>query len=180
MATASIYDFTSERLGFRNWKDADLTEMLLLNQDSEVMKYFPSTQDRFTTEQFIKRMQTEYSKYNYCYFAVENKSNSEFLGFIGISNQDYGDVLGKFVDIGWRLKRSAWGKGYATEGAKECLTYAKEKLCLTKIFAVAPVINTNSIAVMHKIGMKSVKEFTHPKLIEYPKIKQCMLYEINL
>lgn len=174
------YIFTSERLGFRNWKDSDLDGMLVLNQDSEVMKFFPSIQDKETTQAFIKRMQNEYTNFSYCYFAVELKSNSEFLGFIGISNQDYGEELGKFVDIGWRLKRSAWGKGYATEGAKQCLYFAKEELKLPKIYAVAPAINLNSISVMKKIGMKKVKHFAHPKLIEYPSIKECLLYEINL
>ena len=174
------YIFTSNRLGFRNWEDTDLDKMLALNQDTEVMKFFPSIQDSLATASFIKRMQVEYSEYDYCYFVVELKSNSEFLGFIGISNQDYGDKLGKFVDIGWRLKKSAWGKGYATEGAKQCLIYAKKELRLPKLYAVAPKINLYSISVMKKIGMNKVKEFDHPKLIEYPRIKQCVLYEINL
>lgn len=180
MDTQNRFDFTSERLGFRNWRDEDLEAMLGLNQDPEVMNYFPTLQDADTTLSFIKRMQVEYSKFGYCYFAVEKLSNNEFLGFVGISNQDYGEDLGKFVDIGWRLKKAAWGNGFATEGAKRCLSFAKEKLKMTKIYAVAPKINEASIAVMRKIGMNSVKEFTHPKLIEYPRIKQCMLYEINL
>lgn len=174
------YIFTSQRLGFRNWVDSDLDKMLELNQDEEVMKFFPSLQDQVTTQAFIKRMQIEFSNFNYCYFAVELKSNAEFLGFIGISNQDYGETLGKFVDIGWRLKKTAWGNGFATEGAKQCLIHAKNSLNLSKIYAVAPKINVNSISVMEKIGMQKVKEFTHPKLIDYPSIKQCLLYEINL
>lgn len=180
MSDAKEYDFTSERLGFRNWRDSDIDKMLVLNQDSEVMKFFPSIQDHPTTSGFIKRMQTEYAEFGYCYFAVEEKSSQEFLGFIGISNQDYGPEVGKFVDIGWRLKRSAWGKGYATEGAKQCLIHAKDKFNLAEIFSVAPRINDNSIKVMHKIGMKFVQEFTYQKLIDYPKIKQCVLYKINL
>ena len=174
------YIFTSERLGFRNFEESDLDEMLELNQDPQVMLFFPSVQDKITTKSFIERMQLEYSEYKYCYFAVELKTSSEFLGFIGISNQDYGDELGKFVDVGWRVKQSAWGNGYATEGAKQCLLYAKEELKLPKVYAVAPEINVNSIAVMEKIGMKKVREFEHPKLIDFPDIKDCVLYEINL
>ena len=174
------YLFTSERLGFRNWIDSDLDKMLVLNQDEDVMKFFPSLQDPKTTLAFINRMQDEFSNFNFCYFAAELKSTEEFIGFIGIANQDYGETLGKFVDIGWRLKKTAWGNGYATEGARRCLIYAKKDLNISKIFAVAPKINTNSISVMEKIGMQKVKDFTHPKLIDFPKLKVCLLYEINL
>lgn len=180
MEQESQYDFTSERLGFRNWKDSDLDKMLELNLDPEVMEHFPSTQDRAMTKAFIKRMQDEYKQYRFCYFALELKETQEFIGFIGISNQDYGKKLGKFVDIGWRLKKSVWGNGYATEGAKKCIQYAKEQIGLSEIFSVASKTNVNSIAVMKKIGMKEVTEFTHPKLIDYPHIKRCMLYQINL
>ena len=180
MQNIPTYDFTSERLGFRNWHSSDLDNMFELNQDKEVMKYFPTLQDRETTSTFIQRMQEQYLEYSYCYFAVEKLANKEFLGFIGISNQDYGEELGKFVDIGWRLKQTAWGNGYATEGAKECLKWAKTTIGLTEIYAVAPAINEPSIHVMRKIGMHPVKEFVHPKLLDYNKIKQCVLYQINL
>ncbi len=180
MINPKKYVFTSSRLGFRNWQDDDLNKMLLLNQDEQVMKYFPSIQSKEITAAFINRMKTEYEEYQYCYFAVEEITNQEFLGFIGISNQDYGKDLGKFIDIGWRLRKSAWGKGFATEGAKACLQYSKEVLKLDKIYSVAPKINVPSISVMQKIGMVKVKEFTHPKLIDYPDIKQCVLYEIKL
>ena len=173
------YIFSSSRLGFRNWRDEDLSEMSLLNNDPDVMEHFPSLQDEKTTAAFISRMQTQFNEYQYCYFAVDLIENNEFVGFIGISNQDYGDVLGKFVDIGWRLKKSAWGQGLATEGAKACLKYAKTQFSFNEIYSVATTTNLPSIRVMEKIGMDFQEKFEHPKLIEYPRLKECVLYRIN-
>jgi RimJ/RimL family protein N-acetyltransferase len=68
----------------------------------------------------------------------------------------------------------------ATEGAKRCLDYGLQELALEKIIAVAPVINIPSIKVMQKIGMKKVKEFKHPKLIDYTTLVNCVLYESEL
>ena len=124
-------------------------------------------------------MQEMYSKRKFCYFAVDLLETNEFIGFIGLSEQSYLDELGTFVDIGWRLKPSAWGKGYATEGAKTCLTYGFEKLELKRIYSIAPEINNGSIAVMKKIGMQILKAFKHPKLLDNQRLVNCVLYCIE-
>ena len=54
------------------------------------------------------------------------------------------------IDIGWRLSKQYWGKGYATEGAKRCLDYAFNDLKIPKISATCPVINKNSEHVIKK------------------------------
>ena len=72
---------------------------------------------------------------------------------IGLSEQSYEAPFTPCVDIGWRLKPTFWHMGLATEGAKRCLKYGFQDIQLSKIFSVAPVINTPSIHVMKKIGM---------------------------
>nr|WP_316928530.1 GNAT family N-acetyltransferase [Cesiribacter andamanensis] len=54
------------------------------------------------------------------------------------------------IDLGWRLKRSAWNRGYATEGARACLQWAFEELNLPRVYALAPEANHRSIAVMQR------------------------------
>jgi RimJ/RimL family protein N-acetyltransferase len=83
------------------------------------------------------------------------------------------------VDIGWRLTKEAWGKGLATEGAKRCLDYAFEVLNIEKIFAMAPSINIPSENVMKKIGMRKIKNFQHPLLLNCPELRECVLYQIS-
>lgn len=173
------YLFKSERLGFRNWKSSDLSGMAKINADSEVMKFFPQTQNSSDTQDFIERMQKQFTEYGYCYFAVELLADSTFIGFIGIAYQTYKADFTPCTDIGWRLSQEYWGKGYATEGAKRCLEYAFQDLALDKVLSIAPKNNENSEAVMTKIGMSKVKEFDHPLLLDDSRLKVCVLYEIE-
>ncbi|WP_459209735.1 GNAT family N-acetyltransferase [Aquimarina rhabdastrellae] len=170
------YVFTSERLGFRNWSIDDLEQMAAINADPEVMEFFPSIPTQEDTKNFILRMQKQYEQRNHCYFAVEVLETKEFIGFIGLSYQDYDTDFTPCVDIGWRLKKSSWFNGYATEGAKKCLTYAFDVLQLNEVLSTAPTINEKSIAVMQKIGMTKVKNFDHPLLLTNERLKKCSLY----
>ncbi|MFY0604127.1 MAG: GNAT family N-acetyltransferase [Flavobacteriaceae bacterium] len=173
------YLFTSERLGFRNWQKTDLDAMSVISADPEVMNYFPSTQDKKHTQEFINRMQSQFDKNGFCYFAVELLKTKEFIGFIGICEQHYKTDFNPAVDIGWRLHKKFWFNGYATEGARACLTFAFKTIGLKKIVSVASKGNLASIAVMKKVGMTKVKEFEHPLLLEHKDLKYCVLYEIK-
>jgi len=173
------YLYTTERLGMRTWLDSDLEPMALLNQDSDVMEYFPIKPDRSQSKSFIERMQKMYAEKGYCYFAVDALDDNKFIGFIGIAYQDYDVSFAPFTDIGWRLQSSAWGQGFATEGARATLQYAFVDLRLTEIYALASEQNKKSEKVMQKIGMKKLDSFDHPKLLSYPDIKRCCLYRIS-
>lgn len=176
---SSAYIFNSERLGFRNWQDSDLKALAKMNADPRVMEYFPSTVDEIETAKFIARMQAEFAKHNFCYFAVDLLSSNEFIGFIGLSNKDFEADFTPCVDIGWRIDPDHWGKGYATEGAKACLDYGFNTIALTSIVSMAPKINKKSIAVMKKIGMQFETEFDHPALLDDERLKTCVLYKIE-
>ena len=173
------YVFKSERLGFRNWLKSDLPKMAKISADPEVMEFFPATKSIKETEEFIARMQKEFNKRGYCYFAVDHLIDKEFIGFIGISNQDFDAEFTPCIDIGWRLSKSHWDKGYATEGAKRCLEFAFKKRKIIDIKAIAPVINLKSEHVMKKIGMTKILTFNHSLLKHHKKLITCTLYEIK-
>ena len=173
------YIFKSERLGFRNWTEFDIKKMAEINSDSEVMEYFPDTQSIIQTEEFIVRMQKQLLKKGFCYFAVEELKNNNFIGFIGLSEQNFKASFTPMIDIGWRLSKQYWKKGYATEGAKRCLSYAFNTLNLNSISATCPVINKNSEHVMKKIGMVKIQTFIHPALKNHNNLEQCVLYTIK-
>lgn len=173
------YLFTSDRLGFRNWLAEDLPTMAQMNADSEVMQYFPSTHSKERTQQFIERMQLQYAERKYCYFATEKLETKELIGFIGLAYQSFKAPFTPCTDIGWRLSKEHWNHGYATEGAKRCLQYAFQELSLEKILATAAAINRPSINVMEKIGLQFDYEFEHPLLLDFDRIKTCVLYSID-
>jgi len=175
----NTYLFASERLGFRNWKTSDIDLLYQINNNDTVMEFFPSKPSLQNTKDFITRMQDLYAQEKYCYFAVETLETNDFIGFIGFGKQIYEADFNPSTDIGWRLHPNFWGKGYATEGAKACLTYAFKQLNLSKIVSVAPKINLPSIKVMQKINMTKVKDFKHPLLKDYAHLETCVLFEIT-
>ncbi len=173
------YIFTSERLGFRLWQDADLSAMAALNADDRVMAFFPQKISRTDTQAFMERMQRQYEQKNFCYFAVDRLDTSAFIGFIGLSQQDFEADFTPCVDIGWRLAGQHWGQGFATEGAGRCLVYAFQKLNLKEVYAFCPQANTPSIHVMRKLGMQQQGEFLHPMLKDSPELQPCVYYKTD-
>ena len=172
------YLFTSERLGFRNWREEDLEEFAQLNSDEAVMEHFPKTLSEKEVEELITRLKNHFVENGFTYYATEVLATKEFIGMIGLAFQKYETHFTPAIDIGWRLKREAWGKGYATEGAKRCLEHGFNDLELDKIIAVCTVKNKKSENVMKKIGMIKKGEFNHPKMIHHPEYEKCFCYEI--
>ncbi len=173
------YLFKSTRLGFRNWEPSDIDVMSEINGCVEVMKFFPKTQSKIETLSFMKRMMAMLEERRYCYFAVDELNSYKLIGFIGLAYQDYKADFTPCVDIGWRLHKLHWNKGYATEGAQACLNYGFKNLNLNKIYSVATKNNLPSINVMKKIGMSYLEDFEHSKLLDYPDLKLCSLYSID-
>lgn len=173
----TTYLFKSRRLGFRNWSLDDLDLLTDINNDPDVMEFFPFRPSKEDSRAFIIRMQELCTKKGFCYFAVDLLDTNECIGFIGLCEQTYLKELGAFVDIGWRLKKSIWNQGYATEGAKACLEYGFMKIGLQTIYSVAPEINVKSALIMKKIGMQQIKTFEHPKLLNDHRLKNCVLYK---
>lgn len=172
------YLFTSERLGFRNWQEADMEPMSALNADPDVMEYFPAVKSNEETAQFINRMQNLFEEKGFCYFAVDRLDNQSFIGFIGFGWQTWEAPFNPSVDIGWRLSSSNWGNGFATEGATRCLKYGFENLGFEKVNSIASIVNIKSTNVMQKIGMQQVMNFEHSLLLDFPQIKDCVLFSI--
>ena len=173
------YVFTSERLGFRNWLESDKIKLGLINSDPDVMEHFPTIPTQLQTDEFIERMQLQYDEKGFCYFAVDRLDNNQFIGFIGISEQTFESDFTPCVDIGWRLDKKEWGKGFATEGAKKCLEFAFNEIGLKRVLSICPKVNEKSEKVMQKIEMHKIKEFNHPLLNNFEKLKKCVLYEIR-
>lgn len=173
------YLFKSSRLGFRNWENRDLVRLSEINRDRDVMRFFPKIYTPEETASFIQRMQKQLTARGYCYFAVDLIQDQKFIGFIGLSYQEYEASFTPCVDIGWRLSKQSWNRGFATEGARACLTYGFNILGLSEIYSVAPEVNLASIRVMEKIGMTLDKKLNHPLLKDHPILEKCVLYKIT-
>ncbi len=101
----------------------------------------------------MDRYVAAFEQHGFTRWAVEDL-NGDLLGYAGMMAQPSDHPLGAHVDIGWRLVRSAWGCGYATEAASAALTDAFERCGLTEVLAYTAPDNLRSQAVMRRLSLR--------------------------
>lgn len=177
------YLITTPRLGLRRWQPADLDPFAAMNADRAVREFFPNLMTREETAESIKRLEAHFDRHGYTFYALDVLETGEFIGFTGLKCLDGPDTLDVWfapcVEMGWRLRREAWGRGYAPEAAQACLTYAWEELKLDKVYAYTAEHNAKSRRVMEKIGMTLSGHFDHPKIEAGHPLRRHVLYEIR-
>jgi len=152
-----------------------------MNADPEVMRYFPALLSAELTNAGVDVWCQQFAEKGWSNWAVELQDTGEFIGFIGLSVPRRQLPFSPCVEIGWRLKRSAWGQGYATEGAKACLRVGFDQLGLDEIVSFTTLTNLPSVAVMKRIGMSDVQaDFEHPAVPEGSPLRLHCLYKISL
>jgi len=152
------------RMLLRGWEDEDIAGFIKMNADAEVMRYFPQPYDEARTVRLHDAIQCEFAEYGYGLYVAEEKAGGSFMGFIGFHHTDIEADFCPCTEIGWRLDKHFWNKGYATEGASACLKYGFERLGFDKVYSFTAVENTPSRRVMQKAGMRFEKYFDHPGL----------------
>ena len=151
-----------------------------MNADPAVMEFFLSPQSRAMSDASIDAWQSQFEQRGWSNWAAELRSSGEFIGFIGLSIPTRVLPFSPCVEIGWRLAREHWGRGYATEGAREALRAGFEELTLPEIVSFTSVLNLRSRAVMARIGMRDTnQDFDHPGLPENHRLRPHCLYRIT-
>lgn len=173
--------FFSKRLGFRNWKEDDLALYASLSSDPEVMRFFPEEfhLDHAKAKKSIDGFRAHFNRYGFTYFAVDLLESNQFIGFIGMKTIAYEIFFAPAVDIGWRLDKKYWGRGYATEGALAAMEWFFMNNKGKRLVSLTPTSNGPSENVMKKIGMNKVCEFDHPLLDKSDPLLKHVLYEIH-
>lgn len=173
----------TRRLILRNWEDRDRALFHEINSDPEVMRFFSMRRDRADSDAMMDRLRAEIDRDGYGFAAVELAETGDCLGFVGIHKAPPIPVIApESIEIGWRLKRNTWGKGYATEAAREWLRFGFEDLGLEEIVSFAVVNNTWSLAVMERIGMQHDRDgdFDHAAVPDsHPHLKRHALYRLT-
>lgn len=169
----------TERLILRLWKAEDRRPFAELNGNERVMNYFPSRLSVEESDAFIDRIEKEFEETGIGLFAVEIKATGEFIGYVGFHRFSFDAPFSPGWEIGWRISDRYWHKGYATEAAKACIDYAREKRFCDKIYSFTAVPNTRSENVMKRIGMKFEGTFMHPALADGHWLKEHKLYSIE-
>lgn len=144
------------RLLLKEMNEDDAQDLFDLNNDSEVIRYTGDQPFNNLSEvlNYIQNYQHIYQKYGYGRLSLFNKETNEYLGWCGLKYLDQKNE----TDLGYRLKKQFWGKGFATEAAFACLEDGFNRLQLDQIFATAMKENFPSINIFKKLGLKYMKD----------------------
>ncbi len=154
----------TDRLVLRRWQTSDRVPFAALNADPEVMRHFPAPLDRVDSDLLVDRIDAHFDAHGFGLWAVEVSATGDFIGFTGLAPMPLGTPGTGDYEIGWRLARSAWHQGYATEAARAALDVATGRLRMARVWSITAVSNTPSQAVMQRIGLVRHGLFEHPAL----------------
>lgn len=152
-----------------------------MNADPVVMEYFPDRLTREQSDDLIEKIEAGFEANGFGLWALEAQATGEFVGFTGLATPAFDAHFTPAVEVGWRLARSAWGKGYATEAAQAALVFGFEEVGLSEVVSFTSATNMRSRAVMERIEMthNPDDDFDHPAMPAGHPLSRHVLYRIS-
>lgn len=190
------------RLILRQFTKDDVDNLIALNSDPDVMRFINggiASSHQEIAENFLPYILSYYNKYkNLGFWAIIKKSSQEFIGWICLRPESDFKLLQQLnlaesdaVELGYRLRKLSWGKGYVTEAAQALVNKSFSESKINKIVAWALAENKASIRVMEKAGLKLEQQYvvtadmlTDTSLLENPLVqnlldRQFVRYQIS-
>ncbi|MFT5442550.1 MAG: RimJ/RimL family protein N-acetyltransferase [Myxococcota bacterium] len=176
-----IPELRTKRLVLRDWRNEDLAPFAALNADPEVMEHFPSRLNRAESDAMVARIRGHFKVHGVGLWATEETASGEFMGFVGLAIPDFEAPFTPCIEVGWRLAKPYWGKGYATEAAAAAMRFGFESYGRDEIVSFTVPANLRSRRVMEKLGLKrnSADDFDHPSLGEADPLRRHVLYRVS-
>jgi RimJ/RimL family protein N-acetyltransferase len=156
---------TTERLVLRAWRPADRAPFAAINADHDVMRHIRDGRpmSRAQSDELLAAMQAHWAAHGFGLWCVASREEPmTCLGFVGLAVPAFLPAVLPAVEVGWRLARSAWGRGLATEGARAALSHAFGTLRLSSVISIIDPINKRSVRVAEKLGMRPATSHLHP------------------
>lgn len=155
---------TTPRLTLREMTNADLDDMAALLGDKNVMRYYPRPKTRSEAQEWIARNRRRYREHGFGLWIINLRSNGDFVGDCGLTVQhiDGADE----IEVGYHVRASMQGKGYATEAASAARDFARDVLGVRRLIAIIHPLNMPSRRVAAKIGLKLEKRAITSRGIE--------------
>ena len=157
----------SERLVLRQFTAQDADLLIELDSDPAVMRFLtggqPSMSDDEVRDEVIPSLLAAYDRWNgrFGLFAAYEKETGAFVGWFCLRPERSGPL--DQVELGYRLRRAAWGRGYATEGSTALVDKGFSELGVSTVWGETMALNLSSQRVMEKVGMSVVKSVPTPE-----------------
>jgi RimJ/RimL family protein N-acetyltransferase len=154
----------TERLVLRRFTEDDVDHLVELDGDPQVMHFInggrPTPRAEIETD-VLPAFLGYYERFaGYGFWAAVEKSSGLFVGWFHFRPAK--EAPPDEVELGYRLRRSAWGRGYATEGSRALIDKGFAELGVERVVAYTMVVNVASRRVMEKAGLRFVRTFHQP------------------
>jgi RimJ/RimL family protein N-acetyltransferase len=143
----------TRRLRLRPMEIGDLDELAALHADPEVSEFIRPL-DRAAARERLRRDEVEWSERGHGLLAVLDRRHGAFLGRCGLK---YWPQFGE-TELGWALRRDAWGRGYATEAARACAEWGFSRLDVPYLTAMIHPDNVRSVRVAERLGLTPLRD----------------------
>jgi RimJ/RimL family protein N-acetyltransferase len=158
--------FQTERLILRQPEESDIEPLMAMDADPEVMRYIgtgaviPPDPDR--TLRAVARWRDQWEDQGFGWCSVIVAETGEYAGWVALAVPNFLPEVLPAVEIGWRLRREHWGRGYATEAAAELLRFGLTTARLHRVVSIRDLANVRSARVMDKLGLRFELQTTVP------------------
>ena len=154
----------TQRLVLRRFTMADVDDLVRLDADPDVMHFItggvPTAREEIEKE-ILPAFLAYYERFEgYGFWAAIEKPTGQFLGWFHFRPRE-GASLDE-AELGYRLRKSAWGKGYATEGSRALIRKGFTEFGVQRVVAETMTVNQASRRVMEKAGLKLARTFHQP------------------
>jgi RimJ/RimL family protein N-acetyltransferase len=149
--TEFLYD--TARLTLRDWREADWPEFFRVTNTPAVMRWLGGVMDEAGRAAARARIESYRAKHGHTFWIVERREDGALLGFCGLKRSNQPGGPQGMMEVGWRLREDAWGKGYAREAATAALALAFGQFGAEEVIALTVQNNTASWGLMERLGM---------------------------
>lgn len=152
----------TDRLVLRAPREDDADDLFALNDDPDVMRYLnggkPASRAEIVEEVLPRLMSYADRADGYGFWIAQEKAGGAFVGWFHLRPAPQDGVPDE-PEVGYRLRKACWGRGYATEGSLALIDLAFTSLGARRVFAQTMTVNAGSRRVMEKCGLRFVRTF---------------------
>jgi len=146
-------ELETERLRLTAWSRDDGEALAAINAHPDVLRHVPPV-DRAGSFALAERLAAHWTALRFGLWALRERGRDDVIGFAGLSIPVHVPEVFPSVEVGWRLRRDAWGRGFATEAGRAALEHGFAALGLREVVCLVHSGNARSLATAARLGLE--------------------------
>ncbi|WP_409185489.1 GNAT family N-acetyltransferase [Amycolatopsis sp. VS8301801F10] len=154
-------EIVTERLVLRDFVETDRQAVVEIETDPETNRHTSRPSDAATVHVTFDSWLEHWARFGYGYLAVRERgpdsaAGADVIGMTGVRNREFRGE--KVLNLAYRFRPSAWGKGYAIEAARAALRWAEREIPAIPVLISVSATNAPSLRVVEKLGFEDYVE----------------------